>query len=90
MAMRRAKPQSSLDRITRAVVVVSIIALVLILSLAINSGTGHGFHPIVLALPVFFVLLILATTIGDWLQPEDSFLAPQPHLFASHTRAPPA
>jgi uncharacterized Tic20 family protein len=90
MAMRRAKQQCSLARFTLAIVVMSIIALVLILSIAITSGAGHGFDQIALALPIFFVLLFLATSIGDWLLLEDFFIEPKPRLSASHTRAPPA
>jgi uncharacterized Tic20 family protein len=90
MAMRRAKQQCSLARFTLTVVVMSIIALVLILSIAITSGAGHGFDQIALALPIFFVLLFLATSIGDWLPLEDFFIEPKPRLRTSHTRAPPA
>jgi steroid 5-alpha reductase family enzyme len=90
MAMRRAKQQCSLGRFTLAVVVLSIIALVLMLSIAITSGAAQGFDQIALALPIFFVLLFLATSTGDWLQLEDFFLEPKPRLSTSPTRAPPA
>jgi hypothetical protein len=70
--------------------VASMIALVLALSIAITSGAAHSFDQIALALPIFFVLLFLAIATGDWLQAEDSALAPQPRFSASLTRAPPA
>jgi hypothetical protein len=66
------------------------IALVLVLSIAITAGVSHGFDQISLALPVFFVLLVLAASIGDWLQAEDLFVEIKPRLSASPTRAPPA
>jgi hypothetical protein len=66
------------------------IALVLVLSTAITSGAGHGFDQIALALPIFFVLLFLATSIGNWLQLEDFFIEPKPRLSTFRTRAPPA
>jgi hypothetical protein len=66
------------------------IALVLLLSTAITSGAGHGFDQIALALPIFFVLLFLATSIGNWLQLEDFFIEPKPRLSTFRTRAPPA
>jgi choline-glycine betaine transporter len=88
--MRRAKQKSSLVRSIWTLAVISLIALVLALSLAITSGAGHDFGQIALALPIFFVLLFLATSIGDWLQVEDFFAEPKPRLSTSHTRAPPA
>jgi len=66
------------------------IALVLVLSIAITSGAGHGFDQISLALPIFFVFLFLAKSIGGWLQVEDFFTEPKPRLSNSLTRAPPA
>jgi hypothetical protein len=70
--------------------VASVIALVLALSVAITSGAGHSFDQIALALPIFFVLLFLAASIGDWLQVEDFFIEPKPRFSSSLTRAPPA
>jgi hypothetical protein len=70
--------------------VASVIALVLALSIAITSGAGHSFDQIALALPIFFVLLFLAASIGDWLQVEDFFIEPKPRFSPSLTRAPPA
>jgi hypothetical protein len=66
------------------------IALVLVLSIAITSGTGHSFDQIALALPIFFVFLFLAASVGDWLEVEDFFTQPKPRLSTSLTRAPPA
>jgi hypothetical protein len=88
--MRRAKLQCSLVRSILTVVVLSIIALVLVLSIAIASGAGHAFDQIALALPIFFVLLFLATSIGDWLRVEDFFVELAPRLSTSLSRAPPA
>ncbi len=67
-----------------------VIVLVLALSIAITSGAGHGFDQIALALPIFFVLLFLAASIGDWLQAEDSAFEPQLQFSTALTRAPPA
>jgi choline-glycine betaine transporter len=89
-AMRRAEQQSPLVRSIWALAVLSLIALLLVLSLAITTGAGHSFDQIALALPIFFVFLILATSIGDWLQVEDFFAEPKPRLSTALTRAPPA
>jgi hypothetical protein len=89
-AMRRAKQQFLPFRSIGALAVLSLIALLLVLSVAIASGAGHGFEQISLALPIFFVLLFLATSIGDWLQVEDFFTEPKPRFPTSLTRAPPA
>ena len=89
-AMRRAKQQFLPVRSIWALAVLSLIALLLVLSIAIASGAGHGFEQISLALPIFFVLLFLATLIGDWLQVEDFFTEPKPRFSTSLTRAPPA
>lgn len=88
--MGRVKQQSSLFRCILTVAVMSMIALLLVLSFAITTGVGHGFDQITLALPNFFVLLLLAAPIGDWLQVEDLFIKPTPRLSTSLTRAPPA
>jgi hypothetical protein len=89
-AMRRAKQQSPLLRFVWMLVVASVIVLVLALSIAITSGAGHSFDQIALALPIFFVLLFLATLIGDWLELEDFVFKPQARFSTSLTRAPPA
>jgi|ERR1700677_160313 hypothetical protein len=89
-AMRRAKQQSPLVRFIWTLMVASVIALVLALSITITSGAGHSFDQIALALPIFFVLLFLATSIGEWLQAEDSALEPKPCFSPSLSRAPPA
>jgi peptidoglycan/LPS O-acetylase OafA/YrhL len=89
MAMRKVNQRRWLSSSALAVVVLSIAALVVILSVVVTSGAGHGFEQIALALPIFFVLLFLAS-IEDWLQLEDSLLQPEPRLSLSHTRAPPA
>jgi hypothetical protein len=70
--------------------VISMIALLLVLSIAISSGVGHGFDQITLALPIFFVFLFLATAIGDWLQVVDFSIEAKPRLSSSLSRAPPA
>lgn len=88
--MGRVKQQSSLVRWISTVAVMSLIALLLVLSFVIATGIGHGFDQITLALPIFFVLLLLAAPIGDWLQVEDLFLKPAPRVSTSLTRAPPA
>jgi hypothetical protein len=88
--MQRAKQESSLVRSIWTLAVISMIALLLVLSVAITSCVGHSFDQITLALPIFFVLLFLATSIGDWLQTEDSPLTPKPRLSSSLTRGPPA
>lgn len=90
MAMRNAKQRCSLSRFTLAVVVISLVALVLMLSITVTSGAGRGYDQIALALPIFFVLLFLATSIGDWLQSKDLFIELKPRLSTFHTRAPPA
>jgi hypothetical protein len=66
------------------------IALVLALSLAIAAGAGHSFDQIALALPIFFILLFLPTSIGDWLQVEDCTTESRPRLSTPLGRAPPA
>ena len=90
MPMSRAKKTSWIRGSAWAVVATLAIALVLILSIAITLGAGHSFHQITLALPVFFVLLFLATSIGDWLDLADLVFKPQLQLSPSFTRGPPA
>jgi hypothetical protein len=66
------------------------IALVVILSIAITVGAGHGFDQVTLALPLFFVLLFLTIRVGDRLGIEDFFIAPKPLVSIALTRGPPA
>jgi hypothetical protein len=79
-----------MDRFVWAMVVISTIALVLMLSIAITLNPGHGFDQITLALPIFIIFLFLAVSTGGWLQIEDFFLELKPRLSASLTRGPPA
>jgi hypothetical protein len=72
------------------IVILCAIALVLLLSIAITSGVGHGLDQVTLALPILFVFLLLATSIGDWLQIEDIFVEAQARFSSSLTRGPPA
>jgi hypothetical protein len=72
------------------VLVIFAVALVLILSIAISLNAGHSFDHITLALPVFFVLLFLATPLSDWLDEKRCFFAARIPLSASLTRGPPA
>jgi hypothetical protein len=88
--MFRANQKSSPVRSKWAFVSISMIVLVLALSLAIATGAGHSFDQIALALPIFFVLLFLPTSIGDWLQVEDFITESRPRLSTSLSRAPPA
>jgi len=88
--MRGANRQGLLGRSILTIVVISIIAFLLLLSVAITSGAGHGFDQIALALPIFFVVLLLATSIGDLLELEDFFIEPESRLFLVSPRAPPA
>jgi hypothetical protein len=88
--MRRENRQGLLGRSILTIVVISIIAFLLLLSVAITSGAGHGFDQIALALPIFFVVLLLATSVGDWLELEDFFIEPEPRLSTVCPRAPPA
>ncbi len=88
--MHRAKRPYPLTRLALASVAVLLIALVLLLSSVILSGAGHAFDQITLTLPIFFVLLFLATTIGEWLKVEDLIVRLKPRLSLSPARAPPA
>lgn len=88
--MRRASRLGLLGRSVLKVMVITIIAFLLLLSVAITSGAGHGFDQIALALPIFFVVLVLATSISDWLELEDFFIESEPLLSAVCPRAPPA
>jgi Kef-type K+ transport system membrane component KefB len=84
------KRQCRMGRLIWAMVVISAIALVFMLSIAITLNPGHGFGQVVFALPIFFVLLFLAVLLGDWLQVEMFYLQPKPQLSAYLTRGPPA
>ena len=88
--MSRENRQGLLGRSILTIVVLSIIAFLLLLSVAITSGAGHGFDQIALALPIFFVVLLLATPLGDWLELEDFLIEPEPQLSSVCPRAPPA
>jgi hypothetical protein len=88
--MRGANRQGLLGRSVLTVMVISIIALLLLLSVAITSSAGHGFDQIALALPIFFVVLVFATSISNWLELEDFFIESEPPLSAVCPRAPPA
>jgi hypothetical protein len=90
ISMNRENRQGLLGRPILTIVVISIIAFLLLLSVAITSGAGHGFDRIALALPIFFVVLFLATSVGDWLELEDFFIEPEPRLSTVCPRAPPA
>ena len=90
ISMSRKNRQGLLGRSILTIVVISIIAFLLLLSVAITSGTGHGFDQIALALPIFFVVLLLATPVGDWLELEDFFIEAEPRLSTVCPRAPPA
>jgi hypothetical protein len=88
--MRRANRQGLLGRSVLTVMVISIIAFMLLLSVAISSSAGHGFDQVALALPILFVVLVFATSISDWLELEDFFIESEPPLSAVCPRAPPA
>lgn len=90
LAMSREKQQYRVGRSAWVMVAIFTITLVLMLSITLSLGSGHGFDQVTLALPVFFVFLLLATLISGWLQIEDFFLEPKPQLSASLTRGPPA
>jgi len=88
--MRRANQHRTLSQSSLTVAVILMIALVVALSIAMATGAGHGFEQTTLALPIFFVLSFLATSMGDRLRPEDAFLETKPRLSATPSRAPPA
>jgi hypothetical protein len=71
-------------------VVVVAIALILILSIATTLGAAHSFDQTTLALPIFFLFLFLPTSVGDWLDIEDSIFTSKPRFSASLSRGPPA
>jgi hypothetical protein len=72
-------------------VVITIIASsVLLLSVAVVSAADHAFDQISLALPIFFILFLLATSIGEWLELEECFIESTPRLSSIRPRAPPA
>jgi hypothetical protein len=93
--MNRAAQQRWVGRFAWAMVVLSAIALVLIISTAITLGAGygsagHGFDQVTLALPVFFVFWFMAESLGDWLDKEEFSFEPKPRLSTAFTRGPPA
>jgi hypothetical protein len=88
--MSRIRQRSLIGRFAWAMLVICAIALVLILSMAITVSAGHALDHLTLALPIFFVLLLLATSTGEWLASEDFFLAANPPLTTCFTRGPPA
>jgi len=85
-----AKQQCRMGRLIWAMVVISAIALVFMLLIAITLNPGHGFDQVTLAPPIFFVLLFLAVLIGGWLQVEEFYLQTKSQFSASLTRGPPA
>ena len=88
--MNRAAQRSWVGRFAWAMVVLSAIALVLILSTAMTLSAGHGLDQITLALPIFFVFCFMARSLGDWLDIEEFSFEPKPRLSTSLTRGPPA
>ena len=70
---------------------VAVVAIALLLTLSVASTLGvHSFAQTVLALPVFFLFLLLPTAIGDWLDIEDFAVGPKPRFSPSLSRGPPA
>jgi hypothetical protein len=88
--MNRGAKQHWLRGCAWALLVISAVALVLILSTAICLSAGHSFDHITLALPFFFVFWFLATPLSDWLGASEFSFAPQAQLSVSLTRGPPA
>jgi hypothetical protein len=88
--MLRATQQRALRRFVLVFAVVSAIAFLLLFSITLASAPGSGFYHITLALPVFFLLLVLTTCISGWIQAEDSIGPLKPAAPTSPTRAPPA
>ena len=87
--MRKAKQSNSLHRSILVIGVVCTIALLLMLSLAFASAAGHSFDHIVLALPAFFFVLVVAASAHEWLRAEDPSFDSRVWASAAHTRAPP-
>lgn len=87
--MLREQQRSALRHYLLVFAVVSTIGLLLLFSITLASSAGDGFYHIALNLPVLFLLLVLTTSVGGWLQPGDVFPQPKPVAPASPTRAPP-
>jgi hypothetical protein len=87
--MTRATKQCWIGRFAWAIVVIVAIALILVLSVATALG-AHGFDQTTLALPIFFLFLFLPSSVGDWLDIEDSFFISKPRFSHSLSRGPPA
>ena len=87
--MHKANQRHRLLRSALTVAVIAVALLVLVLSVAVVSGAGHAVDRIALALPIFFVLLFLAS-VEEWLPLKNLFIQAEPRLSLSPTRAPPA
>lgn len=87
--MTRATKQCWIGRSAWAMVVIVAIALILMLSIATTLGATHSFDQTTLALPIFFLFLFLPTSVGDWLDVEDSIFIATPRFSASLSRGPP-
>ena len=88
--MIRARRPSWIGRLAWAMVVIVAITLVLTLSIATTLGAAHGFGQATLALPIFFLFLVLPALLGDWLDIEDSVVTTKPRFSPSLSRGPPA
>lgn len=88
--MHRAKQQSSLRQPLLVVAIVCMIALVLMLSFALASAAGHSFDHVSLALPVFFLLLLLTLSAGERLPTKSLAVLPKVSASPAPSRAPPA
>jgi hypothetical protein len=88
--MTRATKQRWVGRFAWAMVAIVAIVLILILSTAATLGAAHSFDQTTLALPIFFLFLILPTSVGDWLDIEDSIFTSKPRFAPSLSRGPPA
>jgi hypothetical protein len=88
--MTRATKQRWIGRFAWAMVVILAVALILALSIATTLGAAHGFDQTTLAVPIFFLFLFLPTSVGDWLDIEDSIFISKPRFSPSLSRGPPA
>ena len=88
--MTRATKQCWIGQFAWAMVVIVAIALILTLSIATTLGAAHGFDQTTLALPIFLLFLFLPTSVGDWLDVEDSIFISKPRFSPSLSRGPPA
>ena len=84
--MTRATKQCWIGRFAWATVVVVAIALILILSIATTLSAAHSFDQTALALPIFFLFLFLPTSLGDWLDIEDSIFLSKPRFSPTLSR----